>query len=141
MQAGVSIPGWGAESDDSSSARHPAEFSEGEIAELTDVEREAYKEASPPPPDASDWSVPKKCGIASVGQSWQDREWRREYRKEYRTAAAEAAGKVTKDGDPVHFTVTTQRDRVTNVDTPAAYYYIQRTMTTASDTSEFIPIE
>ena len=48
---------------------------------------------------------------------------------------------VTKGGAPVHFAVTTQRDRVTNENTPAVYYYIQGTMTTAWDTSEFIPVE
>ena len=71
------MPCWVVESDDSSSARHPAEFSEGEIAKLTDVERDAYKEAGPSPPSASEWSVPRKCGIAPVGRSWQDREWRK----------------------------------------------------------------
>ena len=67
-------------------------------------------------------------------------EWRREYRKACCTAAVEAAGMVTKDGKPVHFTVTTSRDRATNANTPSAYYYIHGTMTAARDTSEFIPI-
>ena len=48
---------------------------------------------------------------------------------------------VTKEGKPVHFTVTTRKDRATNEKTPCAYYYIQGTMTAAWDTSEFIPIE
>ena len=138
LQAGVPIPGW---DDDSSSGGHPAEFSEGEIAELTDVEREAYKTAGPPPLDASDWSVPRKCGITPVGRSWQDREWRRQHSEEYCTAAVEAAGTVTKEGTPIHFTITTQRDRVTNENSPSVYYYIQGTMTTAWDSSEFIPIK
>ena len=135
------VHGCGAGSDDSSSAGHPAEFSKGELAELMDVERDTYKEAGPPPPNASNRIVPKKCGIAPVGQSWQDTVWRTEHRKEYCTRAAESAGKVTKDGQPVRFIVTTTRARATNESTPNACYYIAGTMTATWDPSEFVPIQ
>ena len=141
MQAGVSIPGRAAESDDSSSAGNSVDFSDGEIADLTDVERAAYRASGPPPPDPRDRSVPSKCGIAPFGRSWQDREWRRQCRKEYHTAAANAAGLVAKDGKCVHFIVTTRKDRVAKEATPTAYDYIEGTMTAAWDTSEFMPIE
>ena len=122
LQSRGFIPGWGPDSDDSSSARHGAELSESEIAELTDVERDAYKEAGPPPPTGNGWNVPRKCGIAPVGRSWQDRAWRARYKKKYRTSATETAGKVTKEGQPVNFPVTTTRDRTTEENTPMAYY-------------------
>ena len=81
LQPGVSIPGWGAESDDFSSAGHSATFSAREIAELTDLELATYGAEGPPPPNPSDWGVPRKTGFAPVGRSWQEREWRRTYRK------------------------------------------------------------
>ena len=48
---------------------------------------------------------------------------------------------MTKEGKPVHFTVTTRKDRVVKETTPAAYNYIEGTMTAAWDTSEFMRIE
>ena len=63
------------------------------------------------------------------------------YCKEYRIAAANAAGLVDEDGKPVHFTVTTQKDRVANATAPAVYHYIEGTMRTAWEPSEFIGVE
>ena len=57
------------------------------------------------------------------------------------TAVTNAAGLVTKDGKPVHFTITTRKDGLTNENTPSVYYYIEGTMTAARDTGEFMPIE
>ena len=48
---------------------------------------------------------------------------------------------MTKDGKPIHFTLTTRKDTVAKETTPAAYYYINGTMTAAWDTSEFMRIE
>ena len=74
LRPGVTIPGWDAESDDSSSGGHSATFSAGEIGELTDVELEAYKTGGPPPTDASEWDIPRwELGIARVGRSGQNR--------------------------------------------------------------------
>ena len=79
------------------------------------------------------WNCPSWTELA-------EGEWRREYTKEYRTATVESAGMVTKDGKPIHFSVTTARDRATNENTPSVYYYISGTMTAAWDTGHFIRI-
>ena len=137
----VLIPGKGSNCDDSSSAGHGAEFSQSEIAELTDVERDAYNKAGPPPRTGTDGNVPRKCGIAPVGRSWQDKVWIARYKKEYHTAAAETGGKVTKEAHPVNFTVTTTRDRPMEESTPMAYYYLAGTVVTTWDPSEFKPVQ
>ena len=119
LRPGVTIPGYEAESDDSSSRGHSATFSAGEIGEMTDVELEAYKTGGPPPTDASEWDIPRDLGISPVGRSWQNRQWRRTNREQYRTGAANVArGMVDEDGNPVKFHVTTDT-------TPTAYYYVE----------------
>ena len=123
LQPGVFIPGLGPDCDDSSSAGHGAHLLENEIAELADVKREAFKKAGPPPGGGADWGIPKTCGIAPIGRSWQNRTWRALYSEEYCTAAEEAAGKMTKDGRPVDFYVTTARDRRTHENAPMAHFY------------------
>ena len=118
LRAGVTIAGWDAESDDSSSGGHSATFFAGEIAELTDVEQEAYKTGGQPPPSAREWDIPRELGIAPVGWSWQNRQWWRMYREQYHTAAANVArGMVDGEGNRVKFQVTTDA-------APAAYYYV-----------------
>ena len=141
LQAEVSIRGWAAESDDSTSDGHSATFSAGEIAELTDVELPAYSAVGAPPADRSDWGVPRKCGIAPVGRSWQDKECRRQYRTEYPNATANAAGLVTTQGKPSILAVTTRKDRVAKETEPTAYCYIEGTMPALWDSSEFMRIE
>ena len=124
LRPGVKIPGWDAESDDSSSGGHSATFSAGEIGELTDVELEAYKTGGPPPPHVSEWDIPSELGIAPVGRSSQNRQWRTMYRKQYRTAAKNVArGMVDEAGNPVKFHVTTDT-------APTAYYFVQGKKTT-----------
>ena len=118
LRPGITIPGWDAASDDSSSGGHSATFSAGEMGELTDVELEAYKTGGPPPTDANEWDIPRDLGIAPVGRSWQNRQWRRTYREQYPTGAANVArGTVEEEGNPVKFHVTTDT-------TPTAYYYV-----------------
>ena len=135
MQPGVSIPGWGAQEDDSSSSGHSATFSAGEIAELTEVGLAAYKAGGPPPPNATEWYVPRESGIAPVGRSWQNRKWRRMYREQYRTAAANVATVlVDEEGNCVKFHVTSDT-------APAAYYYIEGTRRIAWESHEFYQLE
>ena len=124
LRPGVAIPSYEAESDDSSSGGHSATFSAGEIGEMTDVELEAYKTGGPPPTDATEWDIPRDLGIAPVGRSRQNRQWRRTYREQYRTGAANVArGMVDEEGTPVKFHVTTDT-------TPTAYYYVEGKRTT-----------
>ena len=124
LRPGVTIPGYKADTDDSSSGGHSATLSAVEIAEMTDVELEAYKTAGPPPTDVGEWDVPKDAGIAPIGRSWQDRQWRRRYREQYRKGAANVArGMVDENGNPARFHVTTDT-------TPTAYYFIEGQKTT-----------
>ena len=81
LNAGVVIPGWGSDASDSRFEGRAVEFSEGEVAELLDFGRQAYKEARPPPANAAEWKVPKARGIALVGRYWKSRQWRAQYRK------------------------------------------------------------
>ena len=130
LQGGATIPGWDAESEATSSGGHSATFSAGEIAELTDVEQEAYKTGGPPPPNAKEWDIPRELGIAPVGRSWQNRQWRRMYGEQYRTAARNVArGMAGHEGNRVKFHVTTDA-------APAAYYYVEGKKT-ASEAEEF----
>ena len=78
------------------------------------------------------------CGIAPAGSSWQNRAWRALLRKEHRTAAEEAAGKVTKQGQPVDFVITTPRDITTHAQAPKAYCYVPAAMHTTWNASKFI---
>ena len=66
------------------------------------------------------------------------REWRALYREVYCSAAAEAAEKVTKDGRPVDFYVTTARDRRTHKNALMAYFYNPATTEVTWDPGEFI---
>ena len=139
LQPGVFIPGWVPKSDDSSSSGHGTNLSENEITELTDVEREAYMEAPPPPKKKGvGWEVPKTCVFALIGRSCQNGAWKALCRTEYRNAAEEVAGKVTKQGQPVDFAFTTSRDRTTLAEAPKAHIYFPTTMHTTWDASEFI---
>ena len=99
-------------------------MSAGEIAEIIDVELEAYKTGGPPQTDVSEWDIPRDVGIATVGRSWQNRQWRRTYRERYRKGAANVArGMVDEDGNPVKFHVTTDT-------TSTAYYFVEGKKTT-----------
>ena len=135
LRPGVTIPGWDAECDDSSSGGHSATFSAGEIGELTHVELEVYKTGGPPPTDASEWDIPRwELGIALVGRSWQNRQWRRTYREQYRTGAKNVArGMVDNDGNRVKFHRTT--------DTPPTAYYFVDGKKTAWEAEEFHLLE
>ena len=124
LRPGVTIPGYEADTGDSSSGGHSATLSAGEIAEMTDVELEAYKSASPPPTDGGEWDVPKVVGIALVARSWQDRKWRRRYREQYRKGAANVTrGMVDENGNLARFHVSTDT-------TPTAYYFVEGQKTT-----------
>ena len=124
LQPGVTIPGYEADTDDSSSGGHSATLFAGEIAEMTDVALEAYKTAGPPPTDGGEWDVPKVVGIAPVGRSWQDRRWRRRYREQYRKGAANVArGMVDENGNLARCHVSTDT-------TPTAYYLVEGQKTT-----------
>ena len=124
LRPGVTIPGYEAGTDDSSSGGHSTTLSAGEMAEMTDVELEAYKTAGPPPTDGGEWNVPKDVGIAPVGRSWQDRQWRRRYRQQYRKGAVNVArGMVDENGNLARFHVTTDT-------TPTAYYFVEGQKTT-----------
>ena len=99
--------------------RPPKTFCGGEIAEVTDLELEAYKTGGPPPPNARAWDIPREAGIAPVGRSWQNRQWRSMYREQYRTVTANVArGMVEEEGNLVKFHVTTDAAQ-------AAYYYVE----------------
>ena len=124
MRPGVTIPGYEADTDDSSSGGHSATFSAGEIGEMTDVELEAYKTAGPPPTDGGEWDIPKVVGIAPIGRSWQDRKWRTRYREQYRKGAANVARRmVDEKGNLARFHVSTDT-------TPTAYYFVEGQKTT-----------
>ena len=124
LRPGVTVPGYEAGTDDSSLGGHSATLSAGENAEMTDVELEAYKTAGPPPTDGGEWDVPKDVGIAPVGRSWQDRQWRRRYRHQYRKGAANvASGMVDENGNLARFHVTTDT-------TPTAYSFVEGHKTT-----------
>ena len=126
----VTIPGYEADSDDSSPGGHSATLSAGEIAEMTEVELEAYKTAGPPPTDVGEWDVPKHVEIAPVGRSWQDRQRRRRHREQYRKRAANVArGMVDKNGNPARFHVTT--------DTTSTAYYFGEGQKTTWEAEEF----
>ena len=134
LQAGGTIPGCEADSEDTSSGGHSATFSAGEIAELTDVELAAYRTRGPPPHHAREWDVPMELGIAPVGRSWQSQKWRRTYREQYRTATANVArGLVDEEGNRVKFHVTTDATR-------AAYYHVEGKRTTR-EAEEFYGLE
>ena len=135
LQAGVTIPGRGAYSEDSTSGGHSPTFSAAEIAQLADLELAAYKTGDRPPPNAGEWDVPRELWIAPVGRSWQSRKWRRTYREQYRTAEAKVAGGlVDEEGNRVNFYVTTDA-------APAAYYYVEGTRRIAWETEELYGLE
>ena len=124
MRPGVTIPGYEADTDDFSSFGDSATLSAGEIAEMTDVELQVYKTAGPPPTDGGEWDVPKDVGIAPVGRSWQDQQWRRRYREQYRKGTANVArGMVDENRNLARFHVTMDT-------TPTAYYFVESHKTT-----------
>ena len=124
LRPGVTIPGYEADRDASSSGRHSTTFSAGEIGEMTDVELEAYKAAGPPPIDGGEWDVPKIVGTAPIGQSWQDRKWRTRYREPYRKGTANVARLIVDEkGNLARFHVSTDT-------TPTAYYFVEGQKTT-----------
>ena len=48
---------------------------------------------------------------------------------------------MDEDRKPVHFTVTTKIDMVAKATAPASYYYIEGTMRSAWELSEFLRVE
>ena len=57
------------------------------------------------------------------GRSVPTRQWRASYRQAYCHAAEAVGGKVTEDGRPVSFHVTTTRERRTLEAAPMAYFF------------------
>ena len=96
------------------------------------------EEAGPTPQAGAGLGVPKTCGIASMGSSWENRTWRAMYGEEYGTAAEEATGKVTKGDWRVDFVTTIRRDKTTHEDAPMASFYIPGTKQVTLNSSEFI---